>query len=158
MLEVWRLTTARYAQSAFTGEGARLYGGRWNPKDVPVVYTSGSLSLALLELMVQDQPLRARYVSFACRVPDDIHIEQLDRTRLPDHWRTVSGMSACQAIGAEWVASRHSAVLAIPSAVIPHELNYLLNPKHQDFSRIVIGEMREIETDSRLLARGSARS
>lgn len=62
-MRTWRLTTARHAHTAFTGEGARRYGGRWNAKGVPVVYTAGSLSLAMLEMLVQDQPLRARYVA-----------------------------------------------------------------------------------------------
>ena len=62
MLIVWRITTARFARLAFSGEGARLYGGRWSPKGVPVVYTAANQSLAMLEMLVQDQPLRARYV------------------------------------------------------------------------------------------------
>ena len=59
MLTVWRLVTARFADSAFSGEGARLYGGRWNRKGVPIVYTAGSQSLVMLEILVQDEPLRA---------------------------------------------------------------------------------------------------
>ena len=62
MPTVWRITTQRFAASAFSGEGARLYGGRWNPKGWEVVYTAESQSLALLELMVQDDPLRATRV------------------------------------------------------------------------------------------------
>jgi RES domain-containing protein len=65
MLVVWRLLTARFAhprENAFTGEGARLCGGRWNRKGVAMVYTAGSRSLATLEMPVQDEPLRARYV------------------------------------------------------------------------------------------------
>ena len=58
MLIVWRITTARFARSAFSGEGARLYGGRWTPKGLPVVYTAANQSLAMLEMLVQDQPLR----------------------------------------------------------------------------------------------------
>ena len=65
MLTVWRLVTARFAKSAFSGEGARLYGGRWNRKGVLLVYAAGNQSLAMLEMLVQDEPLRARYVRSA---------------------------------------------------------------------------------------------
>ena len=66
---LWRLVTPRFARTAFSGEGARLYGGRWNRKGVPMVYTAGSLSLAVLEMLVQDEPLRARYRTIAATLP-----------------------------------------------------------------------------------------
>ena len=72
MRTVWRITTARFAQTAFSGEGARLYGGRWNPKGWEVVYTAESQSLGLLELMVQDDPLRAHYVLIPAQLPADL--------------------------------------------------------------------------------------
>lgn len=153
MLQAWRLTTAKFAATAFNGEGACRYGGRWNPKGIPMVYTAGSLSLALLELMVQDQPLRARYVAFCCKIPDDAAVARIDAGRLPPDWRRASGIEACQKLGAEWFSSARTALLAVPSAVIPHETNYLLNPTHPDFARVAIGAMQAIETDSRLLAR-----
>ena len=81
MLSVWRITTAAFARSAFSGEGARLYGGRWNPKGVPIVYTAASQSLALLEMLVQDQPLRARYVIIEARIPGGL---RMDRFRIDD--------------------------------------------------------------------------
>ena len=72
MPTVWRITTQRFAARAFSGEGARLYGGRWNPKGWEVVYTAESQSLALLELMVQDDPLRAHYVLMAVEIPAEM--------------------------------------------------------------------------------------
>src|SRR6266581_3394495 len=81
MRSVWRITTAAFARSAFSGEGARLYGGRWNPKGVPIVYTAASQSLALLEMLVQDQPLRARYVIIEARIPGGL---RMDRFRIDD--------------------------------------------------------------------------
>ena len=77
MLIVWRITTARFAQSAFSGEGARLYEGRWTPKGLPVVYTAANQSLAMLEMLVQDQPLRARYVMIEARIPSAVTIDGL---------------------------------------------------------------------------------
>jgi RES domain-containing protein len=154
VLTVWRLVTRRYARSAFSGEGARLYGGRWNPKGLRVVYTSESLSLALLEMLVQDEPLRARYVTIAARIPKAVRIERIKPEELPARWRTVASRERLAAIGADWVRRAASAVLAVPSAVIPAETNYLLNPLHSEFRRIEIGKAQELITDLRL-RRGS---
>ena len=69
MITVWRLVTARFAATAFSGEGARLYGGRWNRKGAPMIYTAASQSLAMLEILVQDEPLCARYVTIPATLP-----------------------------------------------------------------------------------------
>lgn len=151
MRTVWRITTARFAQSAFSGEGARLYGGRWNPKGWPVVYTAQSQSLALLELMVQDEPLRAHYVLIPAQLPDDLPETRIDIDQLPDDWRTIGARDVLQAMGQAWLESGQSAVLNVPSAVVPAERNLLLNPRHPDFARIVIGEPQSLQTDIRLL-------
>lgn len=151
MRTVWRITTARFAQTAFGGEGARLYGGRWNPKGWEVVYTAESPSLALLELMVQDDPLRAHYVLIPAHLPLDLPIRCIDIERLPDNWRTVGARDVLQGIGQEWLQTAQTAVLSVPSAVVPAERNYLLNPRHPDFARIVIGEPQSLQTDTRLL-------
>jgi RES domain-containing protein len=153
MLRIWRLVTARYAATAFSGEGARLYGGRWNRKGVPMVYTAGSQSLAVLEALVQDQPLRARYLMIPAILPKSLNIERVAAERLPANWRSLATREELQAIGGEWAKARSSAVLAVPSAVIPAETNYLLNPLHPQFGRIEIGDTQELVTDVRLLGR-----
>jgi RES domain-containing protein len=150
MLSIWRLTTARFARSAFSGEGARLYGGRWNRKGVRMVYTAASQSLAMLEMLVQDEPLRARYVVIEARVPKGIAIDRFDVEDLTSDWRDIAARWKLQAIGTEWAIKRNGAVLAVPSSVIPAETNYLLNPLHPDFRRISIGKPRKLETDARL--------
>ena len=151
MRTVWRITTARFAHTAFSGEGARLYGGRWNPKGCEVVYTVESQSLALLELMVQDDPLRANYVLIPAALPADLRMTQIDAGQLPGNWRTLSARDVLQAMGQEWIRNGQTAVLAIPSAVVPAERNYLLNPRHPDFARIAIGASQSLATDIRLL-------
>lgn len=150
MLTVWRLLTGRYAESAFSGEGARLYGGRWNRKGVPMVYTAGSQSLAMLELLVQDEPLRARYVMIPAGLPKNLKIERIALEQLPADWRNLAAREQLQAIGTEWARRRSSAVLAVPSAIIPSETNFLLNPLHPSFVRIKIGEPKTFVTDLRL--------
>ena len=71
---------------AFSGEGARLYGGRWNPKGIRVVYTASSRALAMLEMLAQDQPLRAHYTIIPAAIPASIKVERLALTKLPTDW------------------------------------------------------------------------
>jgi RES domain-containing protein len=136
---VWRIVTHRFAASAFSGEGARLFGGRWNRKGEPVVYTAQSRSLAFLEMLVQDEPLRANYVLIPAEIPGDIARLKIDSKQLPKHWRTLEARETLQEIGNQWLRSAKYCVLEVPSAVIPAELNLLLNPAHRDFARIKIG-------------------
>ena len=151
MLIVWRLLTARFAQSAFSGEGARLYGGRWNRKGIPMVYTAGSQSLAMLELLVQDEPLRARYVMVPATLPKNLTIERIAPNQLAANWRDSAAREQLQIIGADWVRRGSSPVLAVPSVVIPTETNYLLNPLHPEFARIAVGKPEAFVTDLRLI-------
>jgi len=151
MLTVWRLVTARFAGPAFSGEGARRYGGRWNPKGVSLVYTAASQSLAMLEMLVQDQPLRARYVMIPADIPSVMKIERVELEKLPRHWREPVSLPVLRTIGSEWAEGLSSAVLAVPSAVIPAETNYLFNPAHPDFNKIMIGKPHELVTDLRLI-------
>lgn len=156
MHTVWRITTARFAATAFSGEGARLYGGRWNPKGFELVYTAESRSLALLEMMVQDAPLRARYLLVPAQLPDTVSITSINAADFPTDWRQLNQRDALQRLGRDWLAQGRSAVLAVPSAVLPAEHSYLLNPRHPDFAHIVIGEPEALDTDLRLLRNLSA--
>lgn len=153
MLTVWRLVTAHFADTAFSGEGARLYGGRWNPKSVPVVYTSATQSLVMLEMLVQDEPLRARYVMIPATLPKGMKIERITPEQLPADWRSPVAREQLQNLGRDWAKRQSSAVLAVPSAVIPTETNYLLNPLHPSFARIEVGKPQDFVTDLRLVRR-----
>jgi len=151
MLSVWRLVTVRFADTAFSGEGARDYGGRWNQKGIPLVYTAGSQSLAMLEMLVQDEPLRARYIMIPAGIPTGMKIDRVSFEQLPSNWRNRTALERLRTIGTEWATQLSSAVLAVPSAVVPAETNYMLNPKHPDFAKISIGEPQELVTDLRLI-------
>ena len=148
---VWRIVTHRFAASAFSGEGARLFGGRWNRKGEPVVYTAQSRSLAFLEMLVQDEPLRANYVLIPSQIPADIARLKIDSKQLPEHWRTLEARETLQEIGSQWLRSAKYCVLEVPSAVIPAELNLLFNPGHPDFAGIKIGQAETLESDLRLM-------
>jgi len=152
-LTVWRLVTRRFADTAFSGEGARLYGGRWNRKGLSMVYTAGSQSLAMLEMLVQDEPLRANYMMIPATLPDMLVIEHIDATQLLTDWRDPAARQPLQSIGSDWATRRNSAILAVPSVVIPAETNYLLNPTHPAFAEIEIGLAQPFITDLRLIKR-----
>jgi RES domain-containing protein len=143
--------TARFAATAFSGEGARRYGGRWNRKGIGLVYTAESLSLAMLEMLVQDQPPRARYTAIPADIPTGVAIEWIEPGSLPADWREPPALETLRALGGDWIARRSSAVLAVPSAVIPEETNFLLSPAHPDFAKIEIQPPRDLATDLRLI-------
>lgn len=151
-MRAWRLVKAEFVKNAFTGDGARLAGGRWNPKGVPVVYTSSSLALATLELIVHADYdlLPDDLMSFALDIPDDIPVEHVAIGDLPSNWKDYPPPEALQEIGAMWFARRETAVLAVTSAVISEENNFLLNPVHPDFTRIRWAEPQPFQFDSRL--------
>jgi RES domain-containing protein len=148
----WRIVRARYAADAFSGEGARLVGGRWNSAGRAVVYLSEHQSLATLEVFANVEPvaLRARYVVIGAQWEEAI-TERARVADLPRNWREFPAGMATAAFGDRWLRDARSAVLAIPSVIIPAETNYLLNPAHPDFHRIRIGEPQPYEFDPRLL-------
>lgn len=147
---VWRITTRRFTDQASSGEGARLYGGRWNRVGQPVVYTAESRSLALLEMLVQDEPLRAHYVLIPVYLPEEVSLETLEVNALPSDWRSHAGRHALQRLGAEWLRTSRSCVLSVPSAVMPAERNFLINPLHPDCRHIRLGKPETLDTDMRL--------
>lgn len=105
----------------------------------------------MLEMLVQDEPLRARYVVIEARIPKGVTIDRIRIEDLPPDWREMPARGKLRVIGTEWVRKRNAAVLAVPSVAIPGELNCLLNPLHSDFRRIKIGKPQEFETDLRLI-------
>jgi RES domain-containing protein len=152
MITAWRLVHPMYAEDAFSGEGPRRRGGRWNVPGTAIVYTAESVSLATLELVVHNQrALRLpEYVLFSCTFPDAI-VETLDRKLLPGNLRDYPAPPELQQLGTNWLRSRVSAVLRVPSSVIEEEVSYLLNPEHEDFRSIDIGHPRPFHVDLRLL-------
>ncbi len=153
MIRAFRLCKTKFMASAFSGEGARLNGGRWNSPGLAVVYTSSSLSLATLEVLVhlEDPEAFARLFSWVpLEIPGDL-IERIDPATLPDRWRDDQTNSSSQSVGDAWLRSMRTTVLEVPSVVTPGEWNYLLNPAHPRFPEIQIGEARRFQPDPRLI-------
>ena len=152
MPQAWRIVKERHANDAWDGEGARLYGGRWNSPGVPAVYASESRALATLEVLAglqTNSPLPA-YVLIPAEFDDSLVLE-VELKEVPADWRTHPPPPSTQQLGDVWIGEGRSAVLRVPSALVPKESNYVLNPRHPDFSAIRIGEAEPISIDPRLL-------
>jgi RES domain-containing protein len=147
-IRAYRILKRKFVGSAFSGEGARRYGGRWNSIGVAVVYTSSVRSLAILEW-------RAHLTQWPA--PSSIIIEiEFDASlvwspaKLPPHWQRWPYPKTNAAVGDNWVRSGRSAVIRLPSAVVPNEFNYILNPSHPDFGKISLGKPQVFKADPRL--------
>lgn len=150
-MRCWRICRRRYAAEAATGEGARLYGGRWNSRGVPVVYASTSLALAAVETFVNLEPnlIPADLVSIEGEVPDALAIRKLDPSVLPRDWH-VSRDESLRRFGDEWIHSSKTVALLVPSAAIRGEWNVLVNPAHADFSKVRFKSPERFEFDARM--------
>jgi RES domain-containing protein len=147
----WRLTKTRYLETAWDGEGARRSGGRWNSPGTPVVYVSATLSLALVEVLVH---LSSGVLPAYTAVPiefDDSLAEELRAEELPAQWKHYPACPETRVIGDGWVRDARSALLRVPSVVVPVEFNYLVNPAHPEFARVRIGAALPFPFDPRLL-------
>ncbi len=154
-ITAWRIVQARYldgaeaGRGAFSGEGARLYGGRWNGRGVPVAYTAGSRSLALLEVLVHlGEPLLLKPYLLIAATFGSGAVETVDD--VPEDWRSYPAPRSTQRLGDVWVREARSPVLRVPSVVVPAEWNYIINPRHPSFSDLEIGVPEMLDVDERL--------
>jgi RES domain-containing protein len=147
----WRIVKRKLARTAFDGEGARRFGGRWNSKGVAVVYLAQSQSLAALEILVHiDSPQwLEHYVAVPVSIGPNL-IARIDLSTLPKNWKMYPLPKNIRAIGDDWVAAASSAVLQVPSVIVPLENNFLLNPHHPDFPKLKIGKPVPFKFDPRL--------
>jgi RES domain-containing protein len=151
MLEAWRMVKEKRVTTAFTGEGAAKTGGRWNSRDVAVVYASATRSLAALETLVHlNPPVMFNYRIIRVEF-DERMVERLALAALPADWKMEPPPLSTQQLGDNWARSLRSALLAVPSIIIPDETNYVLNPAHPDFEKITIGQPADFAFDPRLL-------
>ena len=151
MRTLWRVVKRAHAATAFDGKAADRFGGRWNSQGRRAVYASATKSLALLEVIVHldvGRPL-PKLVAFTFEVDPKL-VETMTPRRLPRSWRTVDGMRLTQRLGDEWLAAGRMLALAVPSAIVPEESNYLLNPMHPAFAKLKIGPPVPFVLDPRL--------
>jgi len=150
-MRFWRICRERYATEAASGEGARLFGGRWNSRGVRVVYASTSLALAAMETFVNLEPNLQPddLVSIEGEIPDELQVARLDVHVLPPHWHETRDESL-RRFGDEWVRMAQTVGLLVPSAAILGARNLLLNPAYKEFSQIRFGEPQRFRFDARM--------
>lgn len=157
MVLLYRISKTQHIRD-LSGEGARLFGGRWNPKGMPALYTSDSTALATLETLVhfslglvpQDRSI------LTLNLPDDLSRLELNAKDFLPKWWINPAPPKLASIGKKWLEQNSEIALVVPSSVTPQSegRNYILNPRHLDFSRIEIVSVAEYRYDSRFFSQG----
>jgi RES domain-containing protein len=149
-MQLWRLCSARYASQAFSGMGGTYAARRWNEKGHLIVYTATARALAAIEYFVNLEPNQAPddLIMLEARVPD-AQIEQVNLALLPRNWFELDSR-ACQAIGTEWLKSKRSLALKVPSVPVRGDWSVLLNPAHPDFPSVTITSREPFFYDERM--------
>ncbi len=151
-LTVFRLGKHAYRDQLFGGQGGLYASGRWTPRGRPVVYTSASISLAVLEYTANYRRRGWVPASVLGRavIPASVRIKAVSLGELPANWFAASAPLQLQSIGGEWLERSETAVLKIPSAIVTEEWNYLLNPLHADFRKLRMGAPKAFSFDQRI--------
>jgi RES domain-containing protein len=150
-MQIWRICRARFAGEAFSGLGARRFGGRWNTPGVPMVYASSSLALAAIELFVHLEPNLQPddLVSVAATLPQGEPAQRLPRDKLPPAWWS-DDFEPLRDLGDAWIRGKTPLALEVPSAALRTEWNILVNPLHPAVAEIKIGEPQPFHFDARM--------
>lgn len=153
-MKVFRIEREKYLSSTLYGIGASMTDGyRWNSQHTRIVYTSESRSLAMLEIAVhldiQEDLPNDRYL-VEIEIPDSLQILEVLLEDLPENWDAKPPTLNTQTIGDDFVFENDAAILKVPSAIIPEEYNYLINPNHVDSKKIKVLNVRKLEFDERL--------
>jgi len=150
-VRVWRLTQLKYVDTALSGEGPMRYGARWNTPGLRVVYVAEHVALAVLEVLVHSGGHRRLepYALIPVEIPESL-VTRLDDDRLPPGWDGPLPHQATRELGSSWLTEAKTAVLSVPTAVVPHGRNFLLNPAHPDFATLEVGEPETFVFDPRL--------
>lgn len=149
---VYRISQTKYA-SALIAPG---FAARWNSEGQKMIYTAGSIALACLENLAHRSGVSLNTGNFSIATigfPNEIKIEEIglnDLIELHTAWDKVANYNLTQQLGDQWLNNLSSAVLKVPSAIVPMEFNYLLNPYHPDFTQIKIEHISAFQFDPRL--------
>jgi RES domain-containing protein len=152
---IWRLCRAIHAADAFSGEGARRFGGRWNSRGVPMVYCSSSLALAAIELFIHLEPAQAPddLVSISATLPDAEPARTIVPEELPAEWWT--DLLVTRELGDAWIRSGSSLALKVPSVPIRSEWNVLVNPHHPRIGELRTDPPQPFVFDARMFERST---
>lgn len=152
MIAAFRVVKEKHAADAFTGEGSRRFGGRWNRKGVAVAYLSDTLALAALEQFIHlgREGLYIPFVYFTIEIPDHVSVEAIEPGSLPEDWRREPPPGSTKNLGTQWAKSKTSALLRVPAVILPIGFNYIANITHPEFRDIKISDPASFTFDSRM--------
>lgn len=156
-MKVFRIEREKYLKTTLSGVGASLSKGfRWNSLNTRLVYTAESRALALLEISVhldlsEDLPTDRYFIELD--IPENISIQEVSIQNLPDNWDSKPPITTTQFIGDDFVLENKTAVLKVPSSIVPQEYNYLINPNHPDAKKIKVLSKTLLKFDSRFKAK-----
>lgn len=150
-MEVFRLSREKYA-TTLSGKGAAIKGARWNSAGVELIYTAANRSLAMAEVAVHFTlaTLPPDYMMITIFIPDNIRLQKIATSELPTDWNVFPHPLVTQSIGDKFVEENKHCLLQIPSSVTFGDYNFLINPKHPDFSKIEIVEAIKFPFDKRI--------
>jgi RES domain-containing protein len=149
---LYRFALTNYVDD-LSGYGAKLYGGRWNSVGKAMLYTSCSPSLAMLEFVCNTSGIaQVKQTSLlTLQLPDSIDYETISLNDLPDDWQKVPTPDSMRKIGDRWLNANKIVGLKVPSAVMPVEFNFLINPAHKDFLKLVVDNVVPMNVDNRVI-------
>lgn len=157
-MRVCRIYRKRRREAAFTGEGAKVGGARWNLPGTPMVYACSTISLCLLEFFVHFDPQVADLAQLNleyrwAEIPETSPRLEVQEADLPSNWKEIPWPQSTQELGTHWMVEAKYVVISVPSVIVPMEKNFLLNPAHPAFSKIDLGPPSAIDIDPRLFPR-----
>jgi RES domain-containing protein len=151
-LTVFRLGKFAYRAQLFNGQDGLYASGRWTPRGRPVVYSSASISLAVLEYTVNYR--RRGWVPATvlgrASIPANVRVQTVSIEDLPANWFAADSPPELHRIGGKWLERGETAVLKVPSAIVIEEANYLLNPLHEDFRKLTFSAPKIFSFDRRV--------
>lgn len=151
-MELYRISQEKYAND-LSGNGARLFGGRWNSEGKFALYTSSSRSLALLETLAHTPAklLQVKtYFLITLNLPDTAVVQEVNIKKFPTGWDGTEIRAITQKTGDDFLSTVKNLAMAVPSVLMPEELNFVLNPQHSDFKKVKIIHQRRIHFDKRV--------
>lgn len=148
---LYRMSKIRHARD-LSGKGAQLAGGRWNKKGLPALYLAENRSLSILEAIVHCHSINDlnNRVILSIEVNDNL-IDVFNTKKLPNNWNSFPWNNFTINEGSKWLKSLNNLSLQIPSAIIPEEINYIVNPRHPEFNKVKIVDKQVFRPDQRLL-------
>lgn len=155
-MKLYRISKSIYSDD-LSGAGAGLFGGRWNPKGLNMLYTAGSISLATLEYLAHN--IHLLNTSEIClsiiELPESASIREWKISDLPEHWNSRLNLRQCQEMGAQFLQEKKAYAMKVPSVIVPQEFNFLLNPNHPEHQKTkIIDKIAPFKIDERLFRLG----